>query len=296
GVLADLDRRARRTLAPGLAVRRALRWERRDGRDETWFPQGVATSWRTGYAEDVLLVSWYSQRGEGARVTFLDLRTRRYRHVLLVDATPEGRLRPVTVHAGGLVWQGRWLHVAATRQGFLSFQVDDLMRDPSGETGYDYVLPLRAIHHATADESDDALRYSFLSLDRTGPMPTLVVGEYGRGGRTTRIARFPLDEATGELLAGPDGRALAIDVGEGVPQMQGAVVVDGIYYVTVSHGPRTPGEMVVGRPGRWRRRRWATPPGPEDIVFHPPTRLLWSVTEHPRRRWVFGMRPRPPRP
>ena len=30
-------------------------------------------------------------------------------------------------------------------------------------------------------------------------------------------------------------------------------------------------------------------PGPEDIVYWPETDLLWSVSEHPGRRWVFAM-------
>ncbi|UDY22848.1 hypothetical protein [Nocardioides sp. Kera G14] len=293
GVLSDLGQKARRTLAPGLAVRRAFVWDKHDRSDPTWFPQGVAHSWHTGYADNVLVVSWYSNKGEGSRVTFLDLRTGRYRHVLLVDATSRGRMRPVMVHAGGLVWHGRWLHVAATRQGFLTFRVDDLMHDPTEELGYAYVLPLRTIHQATAGEHDEMLRYSFLSLDRTDRVPALVVGEYGRLGKSTRIARFALDEQTGLLVLGPDGQAQAIEVGEGVPQMQGAVVVDGVYYATVSHGRRTPGEVVVGHPGGgWKSLRWSTPPGPEDLTYHPPTGRFWSVTEHPGRRWVYAMKRR----
>lgn len=289
GVLGDLDRRARRALAPGLAARRAFAWERRDRRDRTWFPQGVAHSWRTGYAEHVLVVSWYSTAGEGARVTFLDLETGRYRHVLLVEVTDSGRISPVKVHAGGLVWHRRWLHVAATRRGFLTFQVDDLMLDPDEELGYRYLLPLHTIHEAGAAAPAEPLRYSFLSLDRTDPAPALVVGEYGAPGRATRLVRFGVDESTGELLASDGGRAQPLEVGAGVAQMQGAVIVDGVYYVTVSHGRRAPGDVVVGGPGVWRRRRWATPPGPEDLTYHPPSDLFWSVTEHPGRRWVYSM-------
>ncbi len=48
--------------------------------------------------------------------------------------------------------------------------------------------------------------------------------------------------------------------------------------------------MYVGRPGAFRTYRWATPMGPEDICWDAATDLLWSVTEHPRRRWVYAMR------
>jgi len=45
----------------------------------------------------------------------------------------------------------------------------------------------------------------------------------------------------------------------------------------------------VGRPGSLRQARLATPMGPEDLCFWPSEDLLWSVTEHPRRRWVYAM-------
>jgi hypothetical protein len=32
------------------------------------------------------------------------------------------------------------------------------------------------------------------------------------------------------------------------------------------------------------------PIGPEDISYWPSTDLLWSLTEHPGRRWFFSMR------
>jgi hypothetical protein len=34
----------------------------------------------------------------------------------------------------------------------------------------------------------------------------------------------------------------------------------------------------------------ATPMGPEDLSWWPSTDELWSVTEHPDRRWVFCMK------
>jgi hypothetical protein len=29
--------------------------------------------------------------------------------------------------------------------------------------------------------------------------------------------------------------------------------------------------------------------GPEDLTLSPDGDLLWSVTEHPRRRWIVGV-------
>jgi hypothetical protein len=72
--------------------------------------------------------------------------------------------------------------------------------------------------------------------------------------------------------------------------MQGAAYARGRYYVTVSHGPYMPGSVYVGDPGHLRRARFATPMGPEDIAYWPSADLLWSLSEHRGRRWVFAMR------
>ena len=96
-LLDDLSRRARRTLAPGWAVHRALKWDAEDRRDQRWWPQGISTSADASDTEDVegrrmLVVSWYAKdlpgepgSRQGSRLTFLDLATRRYQHVLLVN-------------------------------------------------------------------------------------------------------------------------------------------------------------------------------------------------------------------
>lgn len=289
-LLADLPQRLRRSLAPGRAVARALCWERADGDDPTWFPQGVTNSYRTEVTRDLLLVSWYSKAGVGARISVLDLATQRYRHVLLVAPTAAGGVEPVIAHAGGIVWHGPFLHVAATRRGLLTFRLDDLLLDPRETHGYRYLLPVRFGYRADALEGTERLRCSFLSLDRSGPEPALVVGEYGSARQTQRLARFGLDAVTGALSAGPDGitRPLRIDE-SGQARMQGASVVDGRYFVTVSHGPWGLGSVMTGLPGSFRRHRWATPMGSEDLCYHPPSQMLWSVSEHPGRRWVYGM-------
>lgn len=289
-LLADLPMRASRSLAPGRAVDRALSWERADAHDPTWFPQGVTNSYRTQVTRDVLLVSWYSTTGLGARVSLLDLATHRYRHVLLVTPTAAGGVAPVRAHAGGIVWQGAFLHVAATSRGLLTFRLDDLLLDPQETYGYRYLLPVRHAYRADALDGMERLRYSFLSLDRSGGEVALVVGEYGGRQQTQRLARFGLDPATGRLDAGTDGvtRPLRIDE-SGQPRMQGASVVDGRFYVTVSHGPWGLGTVMTGLPGSFRRFRWATPMGPEDLCYHPPSQRFWSVSEHPGRRWVFAM-------
>ncbi|MDP2772514.1 MAG: hypothetical protein Q8O61_03075 [Nocardioides sp.] len=319
-VLDDLTRHGRRSWLPLTAVHQAFTFDARDRRDVRWWPQGVTTSADASASgtvggRRVVVVAWYAKQlpgdatNHGVRVTLFDLDTRRYRHVLLVvpqlvDGAPA--LAPLRVHAGGLVWFGPYLHVAATAKGFFTCRLDDLMRVPDtamGPTGtlgvrdgrvathgYRYVLPVRFAFKARTDEGEERLRYSFLSLDRSSSPPALMAGEYARGQATRRLVSFPLDERTLLPATDEDGSARPLGLGEGVGHMQGAVLARGRFHVTASHGVFTPGSVYVGQPGALRRHRWATPMGPEDIAYWPQTDLLWSVSEHPWRRWIFSMR------
>ncbi len=303
----------------GRAVREAYRWDAHDERDELWYPQGISTSADASETEDfggrrVVVATWYSTGKDGikrgSRVTFVDLDSGRYRHVLLVvpvfDESGDLKLKPMNIHAGGIVWAGPYLHITATNRGFVTARVDDIMRVSGDDThpdrfgldgttlhsfGHRYVLPVRFTYQAHTDKGHEKLRYSFMSLDRRSEPPALVAGEYaGDRKATTRLARYPLDPQTWQLAAGEDGlsRPLAIDEG-GVRQMQGAVIAAGRVHVTVSHGPWMPGTMCAGQPGSMRVRRWAVPMGPEDMSYWPSTDRLWTLTEHPRRRWIVSM-------
>lgn len=319
GLLDDLKYSARRVRFParllGRKVSEAFRWDRHDTRDPAWYPQGISTSADASDTEvidgrRILVTTWYSKKDFGSRVTFLDLDTLRYRHVLLVDPSFDAdgnlRLEPLRIHAGGVVWAGPWLHVAATRQGFITARVEDIMSVPGDDErpdefgitegrvasyGHHHVLPVRFRYQAHADESHAKLRYSFLSLDRGSNPPAITAGEYGLSGQSTRLARYPLDPATWLLETGDDGfsRPLAMDEG-GVKQMQGAVLTGGRYYVSVSVGPWWPGSVYVGTPGALKAHRWAVPMGPEDIAYWSSTDRLWTLTEHPRRRWILSMK------
>ena len=239
-VLADLNRKASRTFVLGRgrlgrAVDWGFAWDREDRGDERWWPQGVSTSADASDTEDiggkhVLAVSWYAKDESGVRMTFVDLAGLRYRHVLLVVPVLDQHgmlvLRPLRVHAGGVVWNGPYLHVAATARGLVTCRVDDIMRVPDvrgtgayrlglrgqqvASYGYRYVLPVRFSYRAYADDGFDKLRYSFLSLDRSTEPPAIVAGEYGRTGQSTRLARYHLEPDTLMLQTG-DGRAVAAD-------------------------------------------------------------------------------------
>jgi hypothetical protein len=320
-VLDDLNRKARRTWVPGLKVSRGLWFDWHDLRTRRWWPQGITTSADASEGEDLggrrcVAISWYSTSvagfGKGTRISFLDLDARRYRHVLLVrpvlreDGTVD--LEPLKAHAGGIVWSGPYLHIAATRKGFHTARIGDIIRVPDhlrvadhtrvgrgvdglGTFDYPYVLPVRFSYVASHDEGVEPLRFSFLSIDRSASPWELVAGEYGRGRQTTRLVRFPLDPENHHLASDEDGlsRPLLLD-DKGEAGMQGATIVNGTWYVTSSRGPAGLGTLYVGEPGRFRGHRWALPIGPEDISYWPSTDELWSVTEHPWRRWVFAIK------
>lgn len=324
GLLGDLKYQARRSRLPprllGRAVSEAYTWNGYDQRDTQWYPQGISTSADASDTEDiagrrVLVTTWYSSGADGvkrgSRATFLDLDTLMYRHVLLVspvfDREGDLQLRPTRIHAGGIVWAGPYLHIAATKRGFVTARVDDIMRvtgddEHPDELGIDgrrvasyghrYVLPVRSTYQAFTDDGHRQLRYSFASLDRRSEPPALIAGEYNLGASTpNRLARYQLDPATWQLKTGDDGfsRPLAIDEG-GVVRMQGAALAAGRYHVTVSHGSWFPGTIYTGPSGRLRPTRLALPMGPEDLAYWPSTDMLWSLTEHPRRRWIVAMK------
>jgi hypothetical protein len=302
-LLDDLPRRLRRSWAPGRAVHEAWRLDGPDQVDLRWWPQGITTVADAAADGDhalpaavagrrVAVMSSYAKQmpwhdsKHGSRLTFLDLDAGRYRHVLLVRPTAEGGLEPLNVHAGGVVWHGDHVHVAATGRGLFTCRLSDLLRVPDRATayGYRYVLPVRHQHQARAEDGVEKLRYSFLSLDVDSTPPTLLVGEYTNApGRTRRLARVGLDLDTADVTL----------VGSGPLRMQGAVEVDGRVHLSVSEGRVVPGSMYTGTaddPDGLRHHRLATPMGNEDLSYSPAEDLLYGVAEHPSVRYVFTMR------
>ncbi|HKJ12241.1 MAG TPA: hypothetical protein VJ976_07600 [Ornithinimicrobium sp.] len=305
GVMEDLNRQATAAHVPGDAVRWGLTWNEQDNESPLWWPQGISTSADASGTEDVhgrrmLMTTWYCKNipggGQGSRITLVDLETLRYRHVLLVrpwrTLWVQPATRPLHVHAGGLVWAARHLHVAGTRRGLFTCRLDDIVRLKRSEQtfGYHYVLPVRTRYRPETARGEEQMRYSFLSLDRSADPPALVSGEYGRGEMSTRLARFPLDPQSLLPTRNRDGhcRPSVVDT-DGVGHMQGAVVVDGRYYISASRGRRAQGRIYAGQPGELVRHDDAMPAGPEDITYWPSTDQLWSLSEYPSRRFVFTM-------
>jgi hypothetical protein len=301
-----------------------------------WMPQGVTTSADAGGDREALLVSWYDKRhapAKGVRVSLLDPATNRYRHVLLVypyldaDGAPSYEIvgRPQGgIHAGGVVWYGRRLYVVDTQRGIRVFDTDrifDLAASENGDTsdttrigrhgstyhafGYRYVMPQVGawVNAAGADNDGDftctangAPKFSSIGLDRSESPHRFVTSEYCNAGAYGRVARWPLDSATGDLQVAADGQAQA-DEAHRLPvhNVQGAVSNAGTWYLSRSRGADSQGQLVPATPS-------ATPTGtltagaardagigPEDLSYWPGRDELWTVTEHPGRRMLYAV-------
>lgn len=294
GVLAALNRQARVADVPGSAVTRAYEWEQRDNWDPRWWPQGISWSTDVDSPEGVIVTSAYAKNRVGltlgSRISLVDLASLKYRHVLLVRPIlwrGKAIFRPLRIHAGGIVWAGpSYLHVAGSRRGILTFRMDDIIPVPPSRAtlGHHFILPVRYTYDAAAGN----MTYSFMSLDRSVTPPELVAGEYGATSAPTRLARYPLD---GDHLAMDTERSAAPSLFDdrGMAHMQGAVTVNGTWYVTQSRGPTGLGQLQVGEPGNFRRIKDALPIGPEDIAYWPSRDELWSQTEHVGNRCFFAM-------
>jgi hypothetical protein len=309
-VLADLDRQAVVGDVPSTVASYGFRWDDDDVADAQWWPQGITTSADASDTDDirgrkVVVVAWYAKRlkgfTQGVRLSFVDITEEsapRYRHVLLVQPrrhwlTRKVSMRPVAVHAGGIVWYGPSMLVADTRGGIRTFEVDDICRvaGQDGWRGYRYVLPQRTSYRAVNDRGFLPFKFSFVSLDRTSGEHQLIAGEYGRQGTRPRLVRFSFDVEDASLkLDGGVCRPLEI-VEDQLAHMQGATIVEDTYYISTSRGSQTPGSLWVRRRGEVAREaRGVLAIGPEDLTFWPQRDQLWNCSEYPGKRYVYALR------
>ena len=303
GVLADLDRVGSWVDLPQADCDRAVRWDDRDVDTSHWYPQGVEVGLRTGAAGAdrlVVLTSWYGHGALGhavlgSRLSVIDPDPDqpRYGHVLLAQAVRIlglTFLRPVRVHAGGIVRYGDHLYVAASSGGLRVFRLSDIARPVAAwrARGHRHVLPEHTAYRAVTAEAARPMIYSFISLQRGADGDHLVAGEYGR--RDTgrhRLVRYALDRSTGLLVTRPDGQADPVEViDSGIPRMQGVAVNDDGWVVSASAGEGNAGDLWTGRPGVFTRQRGVLPTGPEDLAVEPGGHRVWTLTEWPGRRWV----------
>lgn len=293
-------------------------WDPGDSKVAYWIPQGVtgsADADKDGLWGDnrVLLVSWYDSDktapNKGVRISFIDQKNRKYRHVLLVEptktATPD--YKAVPIHAGGIAWLNNYLYVADTKVGFRVFDMERILevsdaQDSIGKSGsnyyahsYKYVLPQVATYRQPAYATEGSCEpsatwmcFSSLSLDRSTTPDTLVVGEY-LGERSNsaavdggRVARYQVDASTRQPVL-TNGKAVPQDLVT-MPRsnVQGVQTWKDTYYLGRSSN-RSHSWMYSGSVGRsTATNSWAI--GGEDLYHeHGPNESagkLWTVAEH----------------
>ena len=263
-----------------------FRWNPGDNAVDYWWPQGITGSADAtpggvvdGHRE--LLVSWYSKNGKGTRVSFVNadsLTNTKYRHVLLVEPNDSGGFGLVQSHAGGIAWVGDYLYVAETDGGLRVFDMRHLLKvpNPDDALGYAFILPQVGLY-----KTEPGLRFSFVALDRTNG-PALVTGEYKQGAAGGRIVRWPL--GADNLPTGKAAAAFTSPAGS----MQGALMLNGKVGSSSSAGEGNPGVFTTGAPGAATTpHTWAA--GVEDVSYAATSGRIYSLTEYPGARVVFGV-------
>ncbi|MEU8381854.1 hypothetical protein [Streptosporangium sp. NPDC048865] len=271
-----------------------------DNATREWYPQGLTSASDAGIGGSTFVVSWYhtpeSGAERGVRLSFLNTATLRYRHVLLVRATADGNIAPINIHAGGVAWYGNLLYVADTTRGLRVFDTRQIFEIDGDGTegigrkgdvyeafGYRYVMPQTDAWTTTSG----AVRFSFAAVDRSTTPHTLISGEYvDTAGTVGRVARWTLTGG-GALNAPAGGVVKALDA-YALPggKIQGALSYEGTWYLSQTVGAAGNGTLIVV--GDTVRRR-PYPVGPEDLTCVRDKRTLWSVSEFPGRRTVYGV-------
>lgn len=302
GVLHRLNHRAEEADVPGRMVDWGLAWDEADQTSRRWVPAGLTTSADASREESaagrhLLIASWVSGdlggENHGTRISVLDPRALRYRHVLLVlpqVSWGQMGMKPLPLSGAGLAWCGSTLYVAGGRRGLYAARLDDILevRPTRATFGYRFVLPVRFRYDAHSAHPHGGIDHAFLSVDRTTRIPGLLVGESGprRGG--SRLARYDVDARTDHLGEVGRNRPPSGLVDAGLGHMRGAVSVHGRQYVTTGRG-RSLAALHVGTPGGFRSVRKALPAGSADLSYWPSTDRLWSLAQPAGRRTVFSI-------
>lgn len=320
-VLADGNREARDLCRDtGVDGATGFCWESGDENTSEWYPQGVTGSWDAAengeyQGHRALFASWYHKGDKGARVSLVnydDPAKPKYRHILLVEPTSDDDFKQVPVHAGGVAWVGDYLYVVDTSKGVRVFDLRHLWKaepDPTkskigkGSDGkyyaynYAYVLPQVGTYSQEGSgkcdpaptDPADPLCFSWVGLDRSGPAPALVTGEFYYGKAPgARMVHWPLDPAT-NLLDGTGG-AVAARKAHQSPHysVQGGVSADGTFLMASSRGKDTRSVVYRAKAGQ-ASSEFTVPAGVEDLSYETADKRAWTLTEYPGNRQVIGI-------
>ncbi|KAJ5355821.1 hypothetical protein N7517_010430 [Penicillium concentricum] len=291
-------------------------WNSGDDRTTEWIPQGITSSADafgkgTWNDHEVWIVSWY-RKGESVRVSFIDRKTNKYRHVMLVYPTADDDFESISIHAGGIAWYGNVLYVVDTHKGIRAFDLDNIwevdiadgvgkMKDGKGYSAdeYRYVLPQMRYYNWVAGDASP-FRFSWISLDRSDSPDTLMVGEFVSDGETfedanktpvpIRYVKYNLNANTRRLQTNNGIATANWAYCVNIPNVQGAVSYDGKFYISRSTG-RAPkkGDLFIWEQGNTAKeyKGWLSA-GNEDMSFNPVRKEYYTVTEYDQDRHILA--------
>jgi hypothetical protein len=209
--------------------------------DTGWRQQGIGgaggSGW-TGKRNDIIIVSWHSGNDKQARLTVMNLTTKKQTFVQLVQPCTGSKgycdiasdsSQCSTVHAGSVTWYKNLLY-SADSNCLITYNVDELYKLADGS----YVLPAIGSWKRTST----AFTYSATSLDTSGTTPRMLVVEYVSGGCSkTRFGSWNLDPATGNLAtASGKATSTAMYHVNDVCNAQGLDYQGGSYFLSTSGG------------------------------------------------------------
>jgi hypothetical protein len=284
-----------------------------DDAENTWVPQGVTGSGDADPATGtiggrrVVLATWHTPGDTFIRLSFVDVETLAYRHVLLVEPTSEENFAAIAGHGHGVTWRGDHVFVATTGGVIRVFDVRHIWATDtsSEEVGLGADGRYHARWHAFALPQIGAYWYpgggtctsvtgprpcmATLSFDHTGDGSFLAAEHTAEGGG--RILRWPFDPATMLPKTSSDGLVHAAEgFASPVWAMQGAVAHDG-YFVLTGVCPENagkPGDLPSclhgGVGGESTHRISAAPVNSQNLAHWPATGELWLLGEQLRER------------
>ncbi|KAH2186637.1 hypothetical protein KXW61_008292 [Aspergillus fumigatus] len=284
----------------------AWKWNPGDMATKKWVPQGITGSADASASgkwdgREMWLVSWHRDDDKSVRVSFVDRKTHKYRHVLLVEPTADDNFAAVPVHAGGIAWYGEWLYVVDTSHGIRVFDLGQIWQVEDGDdvgkkggkysaAGYLYVLPQIRSYKWTPGSSSP-FRFSWISVDRSDN--TLLVGEFIRDSSKDpiRLVKYPLDTNSGKLKTNDKSIVIATFAHcADFLRMQGGFSYDNTFYISRSNG-RSPkaGDMFKWKPGKPAelRNRWFMA-GNEDLSYNKVRKEYYTVSEYDGERFILA--------
>ena len=292
-----------------------------------WRPQGIACDLhanRNGRNRKYIIVSWYNYNDNvdggdyGTRLSFINIDTWEYRHVLLVQPTGNDKVfEAAKGHAGGIAWYGDYIYVAYTDVGFQVYNINHLIRakdNPDKDKvgvysdgfyayDYKYFLPLTGTNQFTVhkgkecdpviinvhkDDDDFGLpKFSFVSVVRGNSKTPdcLLSGEFDNcPGHTSWLSKWALDSSglLNPFIEQPFGiKEFNLDIGS----VQGAAEALGFFWFSQSTNPDGPSilhqlsrKAQIGHSGQAKYPGW--PMGAEDLDFDDSDNSLWCLTEY----------------